>query len=117
MSKRNLTKRLLLSVIILGTILLFSACSGKSGIVGTWKNSEVTDVIFYEDGEFDGWSEGGIIITSYTIGSDGILKLKSDGGTTERTYKKTDSKEPEYGEYYLKGDTLIIKGTEYKKEK
>jgi len=120
------TKFLLASLVSILFLLLLTGCSsGKNSatsIVGNWaeKGSTNVSVRFYEDGEFDGpysLSASQVSASKYSVMSDGTLKLQSFFGETLMTFEKVNSKEPNSREYYLKGDTLIIDGTEYVKVK
>ena len=120
------TKVFLGSLASILIFLLLAGCSAEknsaTSIVGNWAEKGSTDVSiwFYEDGEFDGpysLSRSQISASKFSVMSDGTLKLQSFFGETLTTFEKVNSKEPKSGEYYLKGDTLIIENIEYVKVK
>ena len=122
MGKQILVKQMLSSVILLVIVLsLFTACSGNSAIVGEWaeKGSTYVAITFYEDGSYSGpdyLAGSKYTVLSYSIMSDGTLSFKLFGGETNNL-KRVSSEEPNSGEYYLSGDTLIIGKKEYERVK
>ena len=116
-SKRILTT--IVIVLLCMFLLPLTACSNaKNALIGKWELQEGEkgwyEIIFYEDGEL-----GGITNREYySVLSDGTLKLQDYERQTKKTLKKVNSKEPDSSdEYYVKGNTLIFEGAEYKKVK
>ena len=120
MLKQNLIKRGFLSFIILAIIIsLFSGCSNsKNALISEWSLKEGENgwytIIFYEDGQLEGITSK----YSFSVLSDGTLKIFGNAGSDIDVYKKVSSKEPNRSdEYYLKGNTLIFQGAEYERKK
>jgi len=122
--EKSVFGRITMAGIFISVILLLSACSGSSSIVGQWSNTDSKGTItFSTDGSF---SEGnynfhGTVLgqeysyQSYSL-SGGNLTFK---GTLADTVilKESSSKDCAYGEYYLNGDTLVIDGVTFDRVK
>lgn len=105
--------------------LSFAGCSGKSNIVGQWTTEGRDGVVLTftgsgdfsvdEDYNFDGTVGSEFPFQSYSL-SDGTLTFN---GTFAGPVilQKSSSKDCGDGEYYLKGDTLVISGVVYSRVK
>ena len=114
---RKVSKIAFIFVLLLNSFLL-GGCSSNS-IVGTWKEVERNGTMaFYEDGTCSDVPVKTLTSAdpvSYVIQEDGklIFTMEWDGNIE---YDKAETKEEsmdDYDLYYLEGDTLVLRKTEY----